>query len=256
MAIGRLAEEFSRFAPSYIILYPSLLEGLIGHWKVHGLGFTSLREVRLIGETFSPSAREAANEFLKVKITDLYSSQEVGYIALQCPVSGLYHVMAENLRVEILDEQNRACRPGEIGRVVVTDLRNFATPLVRYDLGDYAEVAAKCPCGRGLPALARIAGRQRNLVVLPNGERHWPQVGYSDYRKVAPIRQYQLIQPDRTSIEMRLVADGELSADQEHALTAIIQRKLGYPFALRFQYFQDRLPVGPGGKFEDFVCKI
>ena len=47
-----------------------------------------------------------------------------------------------------------------------------------------------------------------------------------------------------------------LGADQEAALTAIIQRKLGHPFQLRFEYFADRLPVGPGGKFEEFLCMI
>jgi len=58
---------------------------------------------------------------------------------------------------------------GQVGRVVVTDLHNFATPLIRYDLGDYAEMADTCPCGRGLPALKRIMGRRRNMVRLPDG---------------------------------------------------------------------------------------
>ena len=255
MPIGELAKHIARFAPSYLVVYPSILEGLIGHLKAQDLEFSGLREIRLIGETFSQPARDNAAAFFKVKLTDLYSSQEVGNIALQCPESGLYHVMAENIRVEILDADDRACNPGEIGRVVVTDLRNFATPLMRYDLGDYAETAAPCPCGRGLPTLARIAGRARNLVVLPNGKRHWPQVGYGEYRKIAPIRQFQLIQQDLHSIEVRLVADAAVSVEQEAALTAVIRRKLGYPFALRFVYFSGRLPTGPGGKFEEFVCQ-
>ena len=45
--------------------------------------------------------------------------------------------------------------PGEIGRLVVTRLHHFATPLLRYDIGDYAEVGDACPCGRGLPVLRR-----------------------------------------------------------------------------------------------------
>jgi phenylacetate-CoA ligase len=256
MPIKRLADEIAAFKPAYLLVYPSILAGLISHWGDSGGDFSSLREVRLIGETFSPSARSAAQDFLGTRLTDTYSSQEVGNIAFQCPQSGLYHVMAENLRVEILDQHGDPCKPGQAGRVVVSDLRNFATPLLRYDLGDYAEAGAACPCGRGLPTLAGIGGRLRNLVVLPGGERHWPQIGFGDYRKVAPIRQYQLIQHDIDRIEVRLVADTAVSADQEAALTAIIQRKLGYAFELRFEYFAGRLPAGAGGKFEEFMCMI
>ena len=97
----------------------------------------------------------------------MYSSQEVGYIALECPTGESYHVQAENVLVEVLDDQDRPCSPGDVGRVVVTALHNFATPLLRYDIGDYAEVGAPCPCGRGLPALRRIMGRQRNMALLP-----------------------------------------------------------------------------------------
>lgn len=256
MPIPKLAGEIARFDPAYLLVYPSILEGLINHWQCHGMGFSSLREVRLIGETFSSSARQAATEFLGVSLIDLYSSQEVGNIAFQCPESHLYHVMAETLRVEILDEHDIPAKPGHPGRVVVSDLRNFATPLLRYDLGDYAEMGPACPCGRGLPTLSRIAGRLRNLVVLPTGERHWPQIGFGDYRKIAPIRQYQLIQHDLDLIEVRLVCATTMSSSQEAALGAIIHSKLGHAFRLRFEYFADRLPTGPGGKFEEFLCRI
>jgi phenylacetate-coenzyme A ligase PaaK-like adenylate-forming protein len=61
--------------------------------------------------------------------------------------------------VEVLDEEGRPCAPGETGRVVATSLNNFAMPLIRYETGDTAEVGAPCPCGRGLPVLTRIMGR-------------------------------------------------------------------------------------------------
>ena len=256
MSLSRLAAEIERFNPAYLLLYPSILAGLLDHWHHHGGVPAELCEVRLIGETFSASARDAATAALGVKFTDLYSSQEVGNIALQCPDSGQYHVMAENLRVEILDDSDRPCAPGRIGRVVVTDLRNFATPLIRYDLGDYAEVVAPCSCGRGLPTLGRILGRERNLVQLPDGERHWPQVGYQEYRQIAPIRQYQLIQRSRERIEVRLCVDGELTQGQEAALSKLIRGNLGYAFQLEFVYFAGHLPASPNGKFEEFICQL
>lgn len=61
----------------------------------------------------------------------MYSANEVGYIALQCPRTEVYHVLSEGALVEVLDEHGQACAPGAIGRVVVTPLHNFAMPLFR-----------------------------------------------------------------------------------------------------------------------------
>jgi phenylacetate-CoA ligase len=207
-----------------------------------------------MGETLSADTREAAAKAFGAQVADMYSSQELGNIALQCPESDVYHVMAENLIVEVLKDDGSACQDGEVGRVVVTDLRNFATPLFRYEIGDYAEVGASCSCGRGLPTLRRVLGRERNLILMPDGNRHWPLVGFQRFRSIAPIVQYQFVQESRTSIKMRLVVERALSAEEEDALRALVQRMLEYPFDLRIIYFDERIPAGAGGKFEEFIC--
>lgn len=105
--------------------------------------------------------------------------------------------------MEILDENGKPCEPGELGRVVVTPLDNFAMPLIRYDIGDYAEVGKHCPCGRGLPVLKRIVGRVQDLVVLPSGERRWTLLSAGNiesFLEIAPIRQYQFVQKDLQTI--------------------------------------------------------
>jgi phenylacetate-CoA ligase len=214
-------------------------------------------EVRTIGETLSRELAERCRNVLGVPTVDAYSSQEVGVIALQCPESGLYHVQSESLIVEVLGDDGRPCRSGEVGRVVVTDLHNYATPLIRYDLRDRAEVGPPCPCGRGLPTLRRIVGRERNMVLLPGGERHWPIVGLHRFREVGTILQYQLLQHSLQEVEMRLVtAGGTLGAAAEERLTAIVREALGYPFRIRFNYFEGELARSAGGKFEEFVCLV
>jgi phenylacetate-CoA ligase len=164
--------------------------------------------------------------------------------------------MSENFIVEVLDEDGGPCRPGEIGRVVVTDLVNFATPIIRYDTCDYAEVGPPCPCGRGLPTLARIVGRERNLVAMPDGTKHWPHLGVDHFWDYAPIRQFQFVQHDLTHIEARLVVETPLSKKQESDFGAALQKELGYAFDIAFTYFENELPRGPGGKLEEFVCLV
>jgi phenylacetate-CoA ligase len=130
-----------------------------------GIRFPRLREVRTSGEPVGATTRQLCRDAWNVPVTDVYAAAEAGCIALQCPGSEHYHVQSESVLVEVLDGWNRACAPGTVGRVVVTTLQNFAMPLVRYDIGDLAEVGAPCPCGRGLPVLTRIAGRVRDTPV-------------------------------------------------------------------------------------------
>ena len=254
--VARQFEWLQSIDPDYLLVYPSNLAELLGKFEERGLKLPRLRQLRTINETLTPCIRETARKVLGVDIADTYSSAEVGVIALQCPDSGLYHVMAESLIVEILDDQGAACAPGQVGRVVVTDLHNFATPLIRYELGDYAEMACPCPCGRGLPALKRIAGRRRNMVQLPDGRSLWPGIGGLRYREIAPIRQFQFIQRERESIEVRLVSEAPLSADQERRIGDRIRQALDFPFKLNFTYFAEQIPRGPGGKFEEFICAL
>ena len=132
------AAWLERHQPQYLLTYPSNLAALINHFRQAGADLKNLQEVRTIGETLTPALRRACRESLGVPIIDLYSSQEMGYIALQCPECAGYHVQAENVLVEILDDAGNPCAPGEIGWMVVSGMHNFAVPLIRYELGDYA----------------------------------------------------------------------------------------------------------------------
>jgi phenylacetate-CoA ligase len=243
------------FQPDGLLIYPSNLDGLAHYAQARSLTLPSLRFIRTIGEMLWPRTRELAEQVLGAKLADCYSSQELGSIAVQCPHSQLYHV-AENVILEVLDDTGQPCAAGQTGRVVLTDLVNFATPIIRYDIGDYAEVGPPCPCGRGLPTVARVVGRERNLVVMPDGSRHWPIVGTLKFRDVAPIQQFQFIQLDRESIEVRLVSAEPVTPAQEAELTKMIHECLGHAFRLKFAYFDDVIPRTRGGKFEEFICKV
>jgi phenylacetate-CoA ligase len=245
-------EQVRRFRPNTLIIYPTNLAAMLERLEAQGSALPELKRVRTVGETLPPDVRAAAERQLGVEVRDCYSSEEFGYLAIECPAGGLYHLMAEALLVEVVDDQGRPCREGEIGRLLVTDLHNHATPMIRYEIGDHAEAGGPCPCGRGLPTLRRILGRTRNMVVRPDGTTSWPITGFKRFRDLAPIVQYQLVQDSLTSIEMRLVSEAPLTPEQEHAVAAHIQSFLGYRFETRFRYFEGRIPAGPNGKFEEF----
>jgi len=254
--IAEQIELLERFQPGSLIVLPGNLAALTDEFRRRDRKLPGLTHIRSLGETLTPFVRDAARSWFGARVEDNYSSQEVGNIAVECPESGLYHVMAESVLVEVVDEAGHPCADGEIGRVLVTDLSNFATPLIRYEIGDYAEAGPPCPCGRGLPTLRRVVGRERNLVVKPDGSRHWPMVGFARFREVAPVSQYQLIQESALMIEVRLVCERALTPGEEDALRDVILASLRFPFALRFSYFPDRIPPSASGKYEEFISRV
>ena len=254
-SIREQADWLVREDPDYLLTYPTSVFELLRFFREHGLSLPRLRELRTFSEATPADLRNVAREVWGVRVVDMYSAREVGYIALQCPDHEHYHAQSENLMVEILNESGARCGPGEIGRVVVTTLHNFAMPLIRYDIGDYAEVGAPCPCGRGLPVLKRILGRVRNMLTLPNGERHWPSLHADVIHKVAPILQQQVVQVGLNALEIRLVVARPLTREEGTALAEHTCASLRHRFSIAFLYFKD-IPRGPTGKFEEFVSEL
>ncbi|MBK9030809.1 MAG: phenylacetate--CoA ligase family protein [Myxococcales bacterium] len=244
-----------RADPTYLLIYPSALDAVVRRLAATGQRLPSLAQVRTISEALAPATRAACAEVLGVPVVDTYSAQEVGYVALQCPDHAHYHVVAERLRVEILDDDGQPCPPGATGRVVVTDLHNFATPVIRYELGDYAEVGAPCPCGRGLPVLTRVVGRRRGLVSYPDGRRAWPVFTVA-CRAAARYRELQLVQDTVDALRLRIVPEaGPLTPAERAALVAALQRALAHPFAIAIEEVPE-LGRSPAGKLEEFVSHV
>jgi phenylacetate-CoA ligase len=253
--VANHVEWLARQDANYLITYPSNLEAILRHCQAENIRLPEMREVQTMSELLKPSVRELCQEVWGVPLTDMYTCQEAGYIALQCHGHTHYHAQAENLIVEVLNDDGSTTAPGETGKVVVTHLHNFASPLIRYDIGDFAEVGEPCPCGRGLPVFNRIDGRARGMITLPNGDQFWPFFSNRKFGEIAPIRQYQIVQKTLDNLEIRLVVEQNLSAEQEDKMRTLLTERLGHPFTMSFSYF-DEIPRSTRGKFEDFKLEL
>ena len=253
LPMGEIFALLRALDPGQLVIYPTILATLCDHVERSGEAPLRLQRIRTIGEMLQPERRERARALLGAPVTDVYSSRELGQIAIECPASGLYHA-PESLIVEVLDAEGMPCAEGAEGDVVVTALRNFATPLIRYAIRDRAIPGGPCPCGRGLPTLRRVMGRERNMVRMPGGGRAYPPLATGSFWQHGPVTQFQFIQHAVDDIEVRLAVTRPATSQEEKALTAAIQTMLGHAFALRFSYFEQALPPGAGGKHEEFVC--
>lgn len=241
--------------PDYLITHASNLAALAELTLRRGSRLPNLRQARTYSEALRPEMRDLVRRAWDVEVADVYSCEEAGYIALQCPRHEHYHVQSENLLVEVLDDAGKPCGPGETGRVVITTLHNFAMPLIRYELGDYAEVGEPCDCGRGLPVLTRILGRLRNMIVLPNGRRHWPSFPSALWHSVADIKQFRVTQISTGSLEVRYVMDRALTPTEQKQLEEALAARLGHAFDVAWNKV-DAIERSPNAKYEDFVSLL
>jgi phenylacetate-CoA ligase len=241
--------------PRYLLTYSSLLGELARLSLSRGVRLPQLAQARTISEIVTPELRRLCRDAWDVPVVDMYSAEEVGYIGLQCPDAEHYHIQAESVLVEVLDEKGRECRQGETGRVVVTDLHNFATPVIRYDIGDFAEVGPACPCGRGLPVLTRIIGRTRNLIVTPDGKHRYPFLGQSEFLDIVPILQHQFVQTALDVVEARIVMREAPTPEQIMRLRTHVEKHM--PAGIRIEVVRvESIPRSPGGKYEDFISLV
>ncbi|MBT3627026.1 MAG: phenylacetate--CoA ligase family protein [Rhodospirillaceae bacterium] len=248
------AEWLSRTKPAYLLSYPSILEALAKHCLHEGIELPSIKRVHSMSEVLRPEVRRVCRQAWDAPVYDNYSTEETGYIALQCPKSEQLLVQPEGVYAEFLDPAGRDVGAGEIGNMIVTPLHNFAMPLIRYEVGDYAEVGGKSACGRQYQVIERVLGRTRNMVRLPNGQTHYP-----DYQDILDgfdhVVQFQIVRRAEEELEMKLVVRRELVDDEEEKLTAWLRERFQYPFQISFTY-HDEIPRAPSGKFLDYISEV
>ncbi|MEZ5586129.1 MAG: AMP-binding protein [Sedimenticolaceae bacterium] len=252
---GQQIEWLQRSPPSYLLTYPSNLKALLQATASQGRMFPDLQQVITISESLPADLRETCREQWGVPICDMYSATELGYIAIQAPHGDHYMVPDEVVRVELLDDAGDPVNVGEVGRVVVTPLHNYAMPLVRYQIGDYAERGDRSPCGRTLPVINRILGRVRNMLSYPDGRKVWPLFSDYRFRDIAPVRQFRVIQREIDALELQVAAERELSEPEREALAQVIRERVSYPFRITVTEHAE-IARSAGGKFEDFRNEV
>jgi len=258
--IERQIAWLSALRPAYLLTYPSHAVALGQAWRQAGQ-MSGPETVITVGETLDPdqAARIAADlaGAKPARVLDSYGCQEAGKLALVCE-AGRMHVCAENVHLEILDEDNQPVAPGMEGWVTITSLHNFVTPLIRYRLGDraLADDRGPCPCGRSLPVLGRILGRARNLLVLPDGRRFWPGNHLAaGMREFVRFRQFQLVQLAPDLCQLRYVPDPGAPPPDLAGLAAHAQRVL-HPRMVIEPVAMTEITRSPSGKFEDYISLV
>ena len=165
----------------------------------------------------------------------MYSTEECGTIAIQCPENpSVMHVM-ENIYIEVEED----------GSAIITSMTN---PYIkRYKHGDHV-VMGECFCGRTMQTIKEVKGRVRNMFVLPNGDKMWPLLGshhYGDYG----IKRFKAIQKTINDLELQVIAEPIRNEDE---LKELVQKMLGVSINVEITYVDSF----PNYKFEEFISLV
>jgi phenylacetate-CoA ligase len=214
----------------------------------------SLQAILCHGANITDEARADCKAAFGAEMIGLYSTTECHKIAHPCPSSGKYHVNAELMLVEIVDEAGRPCPTGQQGRVIVTPFLSTAQPLIRYDVGDIAVAGGACGCGRNLPVLDHIIGRTTSLFRLADGRK----ISFfipPHLKRALGTETWQLAQVAPLGYEVRYVASSNAVANSESKIIDYMREQLGQDIDVRFVRMAQ--PVVDGdGKFRETVCEL
>lgn len=216
---------------------------------IEGLGFESIIST---AETLVPAERAFVEAYFGKILFDRYGCEEVSLIASECEAHEGLHISAEGLVVELLGGD--AHTPG---RVVVTDLLNRGMPLIRYEVGDMATWATgNCPCGRGLPRLARVFGRTSDILYAPDG-RKISGVSILDtfLIHVRGVRQAQIVQDALDHVILRVVPSAEFDDATRDRLGATVLEVFGDGMRHSLEIVESIAPT-ERGKYQFSICEV
>lgn len=193
-----------KFKPKFIYGYVSAVNEFAHFIVRHNLApIESLKCIVTTSEVLTDADRSNIEGAFKVKVYNEYGCGEVGSIAHECE-NGSLHIVSDNLIVET------DSRKGEAGELIVTDLFNKVTPLIRYRIGDYGTLSEqKCDCGRTLPLLQSVHGRAYDLLLMPDGRQVHPESAiyvFEDLQKVDKFfSKFQVIQTSVDELVINVV---------------------------------------------------
>ena len=191
--------------------------------------------------------RAVIEEVFGVPATDRYGCEEVSLIASECERHDGLHVAAESVYTEV--------EPS--GHLLVTDLSNYAMPLIRYRVGDVVTVSDDpCPCGRGLPRIGKVMGRDADYVVTPAGSLISGISLTENFAVlVGGVAQMQLVQEEVTFLRVRMVPDERFSAASRGQIAKLVADTFG-PSMRHEVELVDAIPQDPSGKYRFCVSKV
>jgi phenylacetate-CoA ligase len=202
--------------------------------------------------------REIVKEAFGCDVFDYYSGRETTFHAAECPEHTGYHMAIENAVVEFIKDGEPAS-PAEFGKIIITDLSNYAMPFIRYEIGDLAKPSdEKCPCRRQLPLMKEISGRTRDIITTKDNHyitgAFFSTLFYNQKGHTKGIKQFQFIQKTKNYAILKIVKGDDFSeAELEKIIKKIRDQCIDMDIEIDFV---NNIPPTSSGKHRSTISEI
>lgn len=247
--------DFNRFCPDFIKSFPNSLYIYARFLDDKNLQINQVPIVTCTGENLYQQQIELFRKVFNCDVIEKYASHECGVVCCECSFHKGLHVFTEGVYVEILDNNNEPVKPGEIGKIIITDLFNKGFPLIRYDIGDLAVQGdnTQCDCGSYLPRIRKIIGRDRDILIDYKGN---PKPGYLLVEIINKYNidcQFQILQDSRDKLLVKLTKT--IDHQYKTALESEFKEIMGGNIDIKFE-FHSSIDRDPSGKYRYVVSTL
>lgn len=247
-SLGKMLQLFRKKRVKCLIGYASALSEIsryVERNRVDTSGF-AIRSIIPISEGMPSVVRKKLENQFGCPVQQWYSNEENGIMGIQGRHSDSYYIDSENFYLEILKiDSDEAAEPGELGRVVITDLRNLAMPIIRYDNGDLAVFEKVEKDGRFKLFLKEVYGRRSDTIFDTAGNALTPFVITNNLWDVEGVLQYRFIQETVNTYTLEL--NGDRDVINEEDILGRILPYFGEGAEIQVVYV-DEIPVLSSGK--------
>ena len=248
--IGETLNPFRNKKDIYFIGYPSSIYSYAKFAEELGINEVSFKSIISLGDKMFPHYRSLIEKIFNTEVFDTYGAAEGLMIAGECS-EHKYHILSPHVYVEILDKNGKSVPDGTLGQVVVTSLDNYLMPLIKYKIGDLAiksNQTNSCKCGRNLPMLDKIIGRDTDILYTPKLKILVVHFFTGIFEHYPEIQQFQVEQQNKGGrIQIRYIEGLNFSKSILENIRSEIYERAEEDFPLYFSNVSEIKP-SPSGK--------
>jgi phenylacetate-CoA ligase len=258
--LGNYADVLRRFKPQVVRGYAMPVYMLAKYLVDKGIDDVRPKTVITGAEMLFDSMRKTIEEGFGCRVFDHYGSREIGAIGSECEMHCGYHISAENVIVEFVRE-GEPVEPRQSGVILLTGLRNYGMPFIRYEVGDVGEPSEEvCSCGRGLPLMKAIKGYESQFLAVRDKVTGavMPVSSHIDYfldLLESPPSNYRIVQESLDYVVIKIAQEQRCGQEDVDLLVKELRSCLGMDVKIEVQFVDD-LPPLPSGKRSPVISKV
>jgi phenylacetate-CoA ligase len=252
-----LVEYIRDKRPEIIVAYASMLSHFAAYVEEQHIGDFPIPDgVITSTDMLFPHQRALIERVFRAEVFNRYGCREVSVIAAECDEHRGLHINADRLIVELVDQGGKPVSPGEPGRVVITDLFNYAMPFIRYSIDDVAIPGLEeCPCGRRLPLMKELVGRYADILTTPEGQFVSASALTTILSQIPGLRECQLVQKAVDWVQVNAVCYPDYGESSEMVFRKHLVKFFGPNMHITFNYVDD-IPRTASGKKRFSVSEV